>query len=46
MELSYGYGLAPARIAEVHPEYFADAREVRRIKERLVKRARRSLREE
>ncbi len=40
--LSYDLGLSPAEIAQRHPERFVDVREVHRIKERLLKRMRRS----
>jgi RNA polymerase sigma factor (sigma-70 family) len=40
--LSYELGLSPAEIAQRHPDRFADAAEVHRVKERLLKRMRRS----
>ncbi len=42
--LSYEYGLTPAEIAAHYPRDFPDAQTVRRIKERILKRARRALR--
>ena len=43
LSLSYEYGLTPAEIAERYPQEFADAKTVRRLKERILKRARRAL---
>lgn len=43
LSLSYEYGLTPAEIAERYPQEFADAQSVRRLKERILKRARRAL---
>jgi DNA-directed RNA polymerase specialized sigma24 family protein len=44
--LSYQAGLSPAEIAARYPQEFPDAHSVRRIKERILKRARRALRQE
>ncbi len=44
--LSYQEGLSPAEIAARFPKQFADAQYVRRVKERVLKRARRALRVE
>lgn len=41
--LSYEYGLTPAEIAARHSHEFPNAQTVRRIKERILKRARRAL---
>lgn len=41
--LSYGQGLPPSEIATRHPDRFADEKAVNRIKERVLKRARRAL---
>ena len=41
--LSYEYGLTPVEIATHYPQEFADAQTVRRLKERILKRARRAL---
>lgn len=41
--LSYEQNLKPDAIAQHHPEQFTTAQEVRRIKERILKRARRAL---
>jgi hypothetical protein len=46
LSLSYQTGLSPGEIAERYPQEFPDAQTVRRIKERILKRARRALREE
>ena len=43
LSLSFEYGLTPAQIAESYPQEFSDVQTVRRIKERLLKRARRAL---
>ena len=43
LSLSFEYGLTPAQIAQDYPQEFADVQTVRRIKERLLKRARRAL---
>jgi DNA-directed RNA polymerase specialized sigma24 family protein len=43
LELSFRLDLSPAEIAARHPEQFGDAQSVRRIKERVLKRARRAL---
>lgn len=43
LQLSFERGLTPAEIATDYPQQFANARMVRRIKERVLKRARRSL---
>jgi RNA polymerase sigma factor (sigma-70 family) len=40
--LSYALDLSPSEIAQNHPEQFKDARTVRRIKERVLKRLRRA----
>lgn len=40
--LSYQVGLSPAQIAARHPDQFPEAQVVRRIKERILKRARRA----
>lgn len=42
--LSYQEGLSPAEIAALYAQQFPDAQSVRRIKERVLKRARRALR--
>ena len=44
--LSYQEGLSPAEIAARFPKQFTDAQCVRRVKERVLKRARRALRVE
>ncbi len=41
--LSYERGLTPMEIASQHPEHFTDAKTVRRVKERVLKRARYTL---
>jgi DNA-directed RNA polymerase specialized sigma24 family protein len=46
LSLSYQAGLSPCEIADRYPQEFPDAQSVRRIKERVLKRARRALREE
>ena len=46
LSLSYQMGLSPGEIAVRYPREFPDAQAVRRIKERILKRARRALREE
>ncbi|MBN1218193.1 MAG: sigma-70 family RNA polymerase sigma factor [Anaerolineae bacterium] len=43
LSLSYQEGLSPAEIAARYPQEFADAQTVRRLKERVLKRARRAL---
>jgi hypothetical protein len=43
LSLSYEYGLTPAEIAARYPQEFPDAQTVRRLKERILKRARRAL---
>lgn len=43
LEESFVNGLEPLEIALKHPDHFADVKEVRKVKERLVKRARRAL---
>jgi hypothetical protein len=43
VELSFAQGLSPAEIAARHPAQFADAQQVRQIKERVLRRARRAL---
>lgn len=43
LALSYEHELTPAQIAEQFPDEFTDAQTVRRIKERVLKRARRAL---
>jgi hypothetical protein len=43
LSLSFEYGLTPSQIAENYPKEFADVQTVRRIKERLLKRAKRAL---
>ncbi len=43
LSLSFEYGLKPAAIAAEHPQLFSEAKQVRRIKERIIKRARRAL---
>jgi hypothetical protein len=43
LSLSYEYGLTPAQIAGRYPREFADAQMVRRLKERVLKRARRAM---
>lgn len=43
LQLSYGYDLAPVEIAARHPDQFTSARQVRQIKDRILKRARRAL---
>jgi hypothetical protein len=40
--LSYQVGLSPAQIADRYPDQFPEAQQVRRIKERILKRARRA----
>jgi hypothetical protein len=45
LHLSYQAGLSPCEIATWYPQEFPDAQSVRRIKERVLKRARRALRE-
>ncbi len=44
--LSYEHGLTPAEIARHYPQEFADAQTVRRLKERILKRARRAMQSE
>jgi hypothetical protein len=46
LSLSYQAGLSPGEIADRYPQEFPDAQAVRRVKERILKRARRALREE
>ncbi len=46
LDLVYRQGLAPAEIAQQHPDMFADVKQVYRIHERLLKRARRALAEQ
>jgi DNA-directed RNA polymerase specialized sigma24 family protein len=41
ISMSYAFDLSPAEIARHCPEHFADARDVRRVKERVLKRLRR-----
>jgi hypothetical protein len=43
LSLSYEHGLTPAEIAARYPQEFPDAQTVRRLKERILKRARRAL---
>ncbi len=43
LALSFEYGLTPAQIAEQYPQQFPDVQTVRRIKERILKRAKRAL---
>lgn len=43
LSLSFEYGLTPTQIAENYPQEFSDVHTVRRVKERLLKRARRAL---
>ena len=43
LKLSYEDGLAPRRIAELHPESFGSVKEVHHIKERVVRRLRRAM---
>jgi hypothetical protein len=43
LALSYEQGLTPAEIAADYPQEFADAQMVRRLKERILKRARRAM---
>lgn len=43
LSLSFEYGLTPVKIAEQYPQEFANAQTVRRIKERILKRAKRAL---
>ncbi|MGB1253996.1 MAG: sigma-70 family RNA polymerase sigma factor [Candidatus Promineifilaceae bacterium] len=43
LELHFGNGLSPREIAKQAPDQFESAQKVRRIKERILKRARRSL---
>lgn len=43
LQMSFEYGQKPTVIAANYPEIFAGAKEVRKIKERILKRARRSL---
>jgi hypothetical protein len=43
LSLSYEHGLTPAEIAEQYPQAFTDAQMVRRLKERVLKRARRAM---
>jgi len=43
LSLSYEHGLTPAEIAEQYPQEFTDAHMVRRLKERVLKRARRAM---
>lgn len=43
LRLSFEQALTPAQIAQQYPQQFADAQAVRRLKERILKRARRGL---
>jgi ribosomal protein S17E len=43
--LSYEYGLTPAEIVKRYPQEFTDTQTVRRVKERILKRARRALKD-
>ncbi len=43
LHFSFELNMPPAEIAEQHPDHFPDAQSVRRIKERVLKRARRAL---
>ncbi len=43
LQLSFGHGLSPKQIVALHPHLFPTPRHVYRIKDRLLKRARRSL---
>ncbi len=43
LSLSFEYGLTPAQIVRMYPQEFEDVKTVRRIKERLLKRAKRAL---
>jgi hypothetical protein len=43
LALSYEQGLTPAEIARQYPQEFTDAQMVRRLKERVLKRARRAM---
>jgi hypothetical protein len=45
LSLSYEHGLTPTEITERYPQEFPDAQTVRRLKERILKRARRALRD-
>lgn len=45
LSLSYEEGLTPTEIAQRYPSEFADAPTVRRVKERVLKRARRALKQ-
>lgn len=42
LHLSFEQDMTPAQIAQTHPNHFADVNEVRRIKERVLKRAKRA----
>jgi RNA polymerase sigma factor (sigma-70 family) len=46
LSLSYEQGLTPVEIAADYPQEFPDAQTVRRLKERILKRARRALSEQ
>jgi hypothetical protein len=43
LSLSYEHGLTPAEIADSYPQEFSNAQTVRRLKERVLKRARRAM---
>ena len=43
LKLTYEYGLPPRELVAQCPEYFPDTRTVKRLRERLLKRARRNL---
>lgn len=43
LHLSFERDMSPAEIAQAYPDQFADVKEVRRIKERVLKRAKRAL---
>ena len=43
LHLSFEQDMTPAQIADAYPDHFADVKEVRRIKERVLKRAKRAL---
>ncbi len=45
LSLSYEYGLTPAEIVKHYPQEFPDTQTIRRIKERILKRARRALKD-
>ena len=46
LRLSYEDGLAPRRIAELHPDIFESVKDVHHIKERVVRRLRRAMQDD